>query len=59
MSNSNIRIEKKKKETSKSNSAGIIGDYATMEELIEVKKAELIKAVPELDLSILMQRMGK
>ena len=53
------KIKKKEKEVPKANSAGIMGDYATIEELIEVKKAQLLKTVPMLDLSVLLQHLGK
>ncbi|PSL25239.1 hypothetical protein [Dyadobacter jiangsuensis] len=59
MNNPGIRLKNKKKKASKSSSVGIIGDYATIEELIEVKKAQLIKTVPMLDLSVLVQHLGK
>jgi len=52
------KIIKKEKEASKANSAGIMGDNATIEELIEVKKAQLLKTVPMLDLSVLLQHLG-
>jgi hypothetical protein len=58
MSNRGIKIAKKEAKEIRGHSE-IIGEYATMEELIEAKEAELMKLIPELDLSVLAQRTGK
>ncbi|SDG12778.1 hypothetical protein SAMN04487996_115122 [Dyadobacter soli] len=59
MSNSCVKIEKKKKRPSVSHPNGIIGEYATVEDAIEAKKAKLLEAVPQLNLSVLLQQLGK
>jgi hypothetical protein len=58
MSNRGINVVKKEAKKTRGQSK-LIGEYATMEALIEAKEAELIKLLPDLDLSVLAQRMGK
>lgn len=57
MSNSSVKTRKKTNKTSASRPAGIMGDYATVEEAIEAKKAQLLETVPQLNLSVLLQRL--
>ncbi len=56
MSNRGIKIAKKEEKVTRGNS-GMIGVYATVEELIEAKEAELKKVIPELDLSVLLEQI--
>ncbi|MDR6803678.1 hypothetical protein J2Y45_000948 [Dyadobacter sp. BE34] len=59
MNNSSVKIGKKRKRPSSSRPDSIIGEYATIEEAIEAKKAKLLEVIPELDLSVLLQRIAQ
>lgn len=58
MSNRAIKIAKKEAKVTRGKSE-MIGEYATIEELVEAKEAELKKVIPELDLPVLLRRIGK
>lgn len=58
MSNRDIKIAKKKARVTRGKSE-MIGEYATIEELVKAKEAELKKVIPELDIPVLLQRIGK
>lgn len=57
MSNRDIKIPKKEAKVTRGKSE-MNGEYATMEDAIEAKEADLKKVIPELDLSVLLQRIG-
>lgn len=58
MSNRDIKIAKKEANVTGGKSE-IIGQYATIDEAIEAKEAELRKVIPELDLAVLLRRIGQ
>lgn len=56
MSSRDIKIAKKDAKETRRNSE-MMGKYATIEQAIEAKEAALQKVIPELDLSILIERI--
>ena len=56
MSNRGLKIAKKGGKVTRGNSE-VIGEYASVEELIEAKEAKLKKVIPELDLSVLLEHI--
>lgn len=58
MNNRDIKIAKKGAKGTRRNSE-MMGEYATIEKAIEAKEAELQKVIPELDLSVLLERIRK
>lgn len=58
MSNRDIKIAKNEIKAIRKKSE-MLGEYANIEEFVAAKEAELKKVLPELDLPVLLQRIGK